>query len=52
MYSHFLIVSTNLWETGEIPSVTTNEEGVGAVRGSWLNSLVDIMTGDSSDNEE
>ena len=40
--------SNALWETGGIPSATTNEERVGAVRGGWLNpllALADIMTG-------
>ena len=39
------------WETGVIPSATTNEEGVEAVRGGWLNPLADIMTGGSTDDE-
>ena len=37
--------SNALWETGGIHSATTNEEGVGALRGRWLNPLADIMTG-------
>ena len=39
------------WQTGVIPYATTNEEGVGAVRGGWLNPLADIMTGGSPDSE-
>ena len=37
--------SNALWETGGIHSATTNEEGMGALRGRWLNPLADIMTG-------
>ena len=37
--------------TGGIPSATTNDEGVGAVTGGWLNSLVDKITGGSPDSE-
>ena len=51
MYSNFLIISTNLRETGGIPSATTNEYGVGAIKEGWLNSLADIMMGGSLDSE-
>ena len=37
--------SNALWKTDGIPSATTNEEGIGAVKGGWLNPLADIMTG-------
>ena len=46
-----MIFSTSLWETGGIPSAITNDEGVRAVTGGWLNSLVDRITGGSPDSD-